>query len=163
MFCDNCGYQIAEGQRFCGGCGKPAGIAQVRASDGRVARHVQLVAILWLAAGFLNLVATAVLFVIANGLFGHGTGVPPGWTLPILTLRAIFNGLGILVGAKALLCFAGGWGLLQRESWARPLVLVLGVISLLNIPLGTALGIYTLWVFIPAQSAQEYSRLPRAA
>ena len=162
MFCDNCGYQLPEGQRFCGGCGKPAGIAQVRASDGRVARHVQLVAILWLAAGFLNLIGAAALFILGNTLFPAIARTEPSFPVGPF-LQGMFNVLGVLVGVKALLCFAGGWGLLQREFWARPLVLVLAIISLLNMPLGTALGIYTLWVFIPSQSEQEYQRLARAA
>ena len=162
MFCDNCGYQLAEGQRFCGGCGKPAGIAQVRASDGRVARHVQLVAILWLAAGFINLLCAGFLLVMGNTLFPALVRSQPVFPLGHF-LQSVFSILGILIGLKALLCFAGGWGLLQRESWARLLVLVLAIISLLNMPLGTALGIYTLWVFIPSQSEQEYQRLARAA
>ena len=162
MFCDNCGYQLPEGQRFCAGCGKPAGIAQVRASDGRVTRHVQLVAILWLAAGFLNMLAAAAVFILGNTFFLGLGRVDGGFPIGSF-LQGMMNVVGALVGVKAILCLAGGWGLLQRETWARPLVLVLGIISLLNVPLGTALGIYTLWVFIPAQSAQEYQRLARAA
>ncbi len=163
MFCDNCGYQIPAGQRFCGGCGKQVGIAQVRPSDGRVSRHVQLVSILWLAAGFLNFIGAAALFIVGNTLFpavlrSADPNVPIG-----AFLQGMLTVLGILVGLKALLSLAAGWGLLQREAWARPLVLVLGIVSLINIPLGTALGIYTLWVFMPAQSEQEYQRLSQAA
>jgi hypothetical protein len=39
------------------------------------------------------------------------------------------------------------------------LVIVLGVISLIEVPFGTALGIYTLWVLLPAQSEAEYRQL----
>lgn len=48
---------------------------------------------------------------------------------------------------------------MQREPWARVLALVLGFISLFNIPLGTVVGIYTLWVLLPAQSQGEYEIL----
>jgi hypothetical protein len=51
------------------------------------------------------------------------------------------------------------WGLLERESWARMLGLVLGFLALLRFPLGTALGIYTLWVLLPEESGREYDRL----
>jgi len=40
---------------------------------------------------------------------------------------------------------------------------VVGFISLFNIPLGTALGIYTLWVLLPTQSDDEYQALAKAA
>jgi hypothetical protein len=59
--------------------------------------------------------------------------------------------------------FIAGWGLLQREPWARVVTLVIGFISLFNIPLGTAIGIYTLWVLLPAQSDDEYQALAKAA
>jgi hypothetical protein len=36
-------------------------------------------------------------------------------------------------------------------------------VALLRIPVGTALGIYTLWVLLPAQSDEEYRALAQAA
>jgi len=41
-----------------------------------------------------------------------------------------------------------GWGLLKRKPWARIVAIILGVLSLPGIPLGTAIGIYTLWVML---------------
>jgi hypothetical protein len=41
------------------------------------------------------------------------------------------------------------------------LALVLGFVNLIHIPFGTALGIYTLWVLLPAQSEREFR--PRVA
>jgi glucose uptake protein GlcU len=59
--------------------------------------------------------------------------------------------------------FFAGWGLLQHEEWARVFALVVGFIALLNVPIGTALGIYTLWVLLPSQSAEQYKALAQAA
>jgi hypothetical protein len=39
----------------------------------------------------------------------------------------------------------------------------MGFVALLNVPIGTALGIYTLWVLLPAQSDEEYKALAQAA
>ncbi len=51
----------------------------------------------------------------------------------------------------------------QREPWARVVVLVLAFVSLFtNIPFGTALGIYTMWVLLPAESEQEYEAMAEA-
>jgi hypothetical protein len=36
---------------------------------------------------------------------------------------------------------------------------VIGFLALLRFPLGTALGIYTLWVLLPEESGREYDRL----
>jgi len=43
------------------------------------------------------------------------------------------------------------------------LAIVFGAISLIDIPFGTAIGIYTLWVLLPAESEQEYRTMSRAA
>lgn len=74
--------------------------------------------------------------------------------------------LGPLVGSigAALLIYSvltiiAGAGLLMAQSWARMLAIVLGIIRLINIPFGTALGIYTLWVLLPDQSNIEYGQL----
>jgi hypothetical protein len=68
-----------------------------------------------------------------------------------------------LVLLKAAVGFFSGWGLLQHEPWARVLSLVLGFIVLItNIPIGTALGVYTLWVLLPAQSDEDYHQLAQA-
>jgi hypothetical protein len=36
-------------------------------------------------------------------------------------------------------------------------------VALLSVPIGTAIGIYTLWVLLPAQSEGEYRALAAAA
>jgi hypothetical protein len=42
------------------------------------------------------------------------------------------------------------------------LAIVLACFSLLDMPFGTALGIYTLVVLLPAGSEEEYRRMARA-
>ena len=166
MFCDSCGSQLEAGQRFCPSCGKPAGMAVMPAGpSGRVARHLQLLSIFWFAASALNLIGAAALFILGNTLFGHLGRITgnPDFAQMHGFLQGLFTVLGVLVLLKSLAGFAAGWGLLQRESWARVLALVLGVISLINIPFGTALGVYTIWVLLGAGSDEEYQRMARAA
>jgi hypothetical protein len=45
---------------------------------------------------------------------------------------------------------------------ARMLAIVLGCISLIHLPFGTALGIYTLWVLLPADADTEYRSMAGA-
>jgi hypothetical protein len=52
-----------------------------------------------------------------------------------------------------------GWGLMAHAPWARMLAIVLGCISLIHFPFGTALGIYTLWVLVPGDADAEYRSL----
>src|SRR5882762_7172806 len=53
----------------------------------------------------------------------------------------------VLLFVVGLLPLAVGYALKNRRRWARPLGLSLAVISLINIPVGTALGIYTIKFF----------------
>ena len=56
----------------------------------------------------------------------------------------IFLLLLFLVG---LLPLAVGFGLRKRRRWAKPLGFSLAVASMINIPVGTALGVYTIKFF----------------
>ena len=53
----------------------------------------------------------------------------------------------VLLFTVALLPLAVGYGLMKRRRWAKPLGLALAIISLINIPIGTALGIYAIKFF----------------
>jgi phage shock protein PspC (stress-responsive transcriptional regulator) len=124
-----------------------------------VQEHVRLVGLFWLALSAFNTIGGVVLYVIANTLMVHlhqanPEGGPPAFVIPLLSTIAI------LLLAKAALGFLAGWGLLQREQWARVLALVLAFVALFtNIPFGTALGVYTMWVLLPAESEEEYETL----
>jgi len=131
---------------------------------GRVQAHLHLLGILWLAISAFNAVGGLVLLILGNTLFPHlreMKDVPPD--VPVGFLTALFTTLGIIVLAKAACGFFAGWGLTKREGWARIVALVLAFISLFNIPFGTAIGVYTMWVLLPGQSQQEYDAMAAQA
>jgi hypothetical protein len=55
-----------------------------------------------------------------------------------------------------------GYALLTRQPWGRIFGIVFGILALIHLPLGTALGIYTLWVLAPGISGDEYAALADA-
>jgi hypothetical protein len=59
-------------------------------------------------------------------------------------LRIVGLSVGAFLFILAIPKIIGGLGLLKRNEWARILLMILSFLSLLNIPLGTALGIYSL-------------------
>jgi hypothetical protein len=163
MFCDQCGSQLQPAQPKCGRCGKPV-VGPVEYRRNRVQEHVRLVGILWMAYSALLVVGGVALEIVAHTIFSGALRFPQGpppevsqWLRPLLTL------IGGLILLKATAGFITGWGLLQREPWARVGVLIIGFISLFNVPIGTALGVYTLWVLLPTQSDDEYQALANAA
>ncbi len=159
MYCERCGAQIQQGARFCAGCGRSFEAVSARPSDGRVNRHVRLLAVLWLAMGALRLVAAAAIYAVGHIIFIR---IP----MPMMPERFL-GGMMTLVASfflfKAILAFVAGWGLLEYQPWARMFALVLGFLALLLPPVGTALGIYTLWVLLPEQSEREYRALAEVA
>ncbi|HMJ70973.1 MAG TPA: hypothetical protein VK508_18860 [Cyclobacteriaceae bacterium] len=60
----------------------------------------------------------------------------------------IFSGIPTLIA---------GIGLLTKQSWAVILSLIVGCLKLFSIPIGTAIGIYSIWIY------SEDQKLKRAA
>ena len=165
MFCDKCGAPTEPEQRFCSRCGREfAGGPITFPRRSRVAGHIRLLGIFWLALSALNLMGGVFLFVLANAFFPHLHELPNvPRDVPAGFLHSLFGIIGALVLVKAAAGFLAGWGLLQRESWARLLTIVLAFLALFNVPFGTALGIYTLWVLLPAAADAEYQQQVRSA
>jgi hypothetical protein len=156
MFCDQCGAAVPDQARFCPSCGRGFGSAAavLPATQGRVARHVRVVAVLWLVLSGFRLLSAIVLMGI-----GRQDIYIPG--MPFF-VHQILSGIGFFFLIGAVLGVITGWGLLQREVWARMLAIIIGILNLLDAPFGTAIGIYTLWVLLPSQSEREYRQLQRA-
>jgi len=157
MFCDRCGTQVADTYGFCPACGRTLGRVPLMPAKGRIAGHVRLLAILWLAISAVRLLPGTLLLLLFSRSFAFVLPHVPDF------VPGLLRAFGVLLLLEGALGLAAGWGLLQRRTWARMLALILGCINLIRVPFGTALGIYTLWVLLPAQSEEEYRQMARAA
>ena len=135
--------------------GAPA-VAAIPVHQGRVASHVRLLGILWLASAVIHLIPGFFLVTFMR----HGMILPPD-APPFV--NGLMHVIGMAFMGSAVLSLMAGWGLLERQPWARMLAIVLGVLHLINVPFGTALGAYTLWVLLPTESETEYVQMARAA
>ena len=162
MFCNRCGAQLQPDFNLCPKCGNPLANkppVALPASRTRLERHLRPIGILWIVVGALWLIPSAVLMFISHAprlmimmgdeMFTHAF-MPP----MLFSLGSVF----LLIAAGGILV---GWGLINHERWARTTAIVLAVLALFHPPFFTALGIYTLWVLLPAASASEYERLSR--
>jgi|SRR5664280_1954788 len=154
MFCDRCGANLQGPVRFCPHCGRQFGAPPPMPSVNRVNGHLRNVAILWLAYSALRLLPGLFLNSFSDWGFPFGDDAP----YIVHGIRA----LGGIFLATGLVGVIAGWGLYERRSWARILAIVLALLNLLHPPFGTAIGIYTLWVLLPASSEVEYQRMARA-
>jgi hypothetical protein len=113
--------------------------------------HIKILAWLHIVFGIFG--ALAAVAVLGGTMFGAAFA----GSMTNSVLAGLVGGfLSIFLGAMAALQLIAGWGLLQRKPWARILTIVLGVISLIRFPLGTLLGIYTLWVLLSKEGAAQF-------
>lgn len=147
MYCNHCGTALPAGVQACPNCRQPVPMPQ----RSRVERHLTVLAVLWFAMGALRLLAAIGLF-IASEVVGAMIRAEP---IPAFVPH-ILSGVGVLLLVVALVSLVVGWGLYKRESWGRPVALVMAFLNLLSFPFGTALGIYTLVVLLPREGAKEY-------
>jgi hypothetical protein len=179
MFCDQCGKETASDARFCSNCGRafsamghapnaPAGAAPVyacAAPQGRLNSHLRTLGILWLICGVLRAFNVLGLWFVGRMVIPSVLSAVPRLTLSPPLERLIQGGIFIASGFlvfQTVLALITAWGLLERQRWGRIVGIVAGILALIRIPFGTALGIYTLWVLLPASSEIEYRNLARA-
>lgn len=114
--------------------------------------------------GWIYIIGNAFLLVMGGLAFFFFMGIG------IMSGEAEVAGILTIVGMTGMVFFVAlalpgmiaGYGLLKRKSWARILTLVLGVLNLFSFPVGTAVGIYTLWVLLQ-NDADAFFVLPKAA
>lgn len=66
---------------------------------------------------------------------------------------ATFATIGLIALAWGAVNAMSGRALRQHRPWSRFAALTLGVVNLLILPFGTALGVYTMWVLLHDEAA----------
>jgi len=162
MYCSHCGTQVQGEAKFCLSCGKPLGPIPAPAAvtappRSRVQSHLQMLGVLWIAYGGLKLLG-------AGGALFAANFILPNVHLPMEArfVPALVSVVGWGLMIAAVISIMAGWGLLQRAPWARLLGLILAFLALFNVPFGTAIGVYTLWVLLPEESGREWEQTARA-
>lgn len=119
-------------------------------------QHVTILGWLHIALNILVLFVAAFVFMI---LFGTGIVSGDMEAMRILTIVGVFvTGFLAVIALPGLLA---GWGLLKRKSWARLLAVVLGFLNLMNFPLGTILGVYTIWALLQDGASDYFAAYPQ--
>lgn len=159
MFCNACGIEIQPQFKVCPNCGRPIASAQPKTTTSPAGQHVHTLGILWVVAGAIFLIPAVILMAVSS--IAHAA-IPAN--------EAVARDVGPLVlsiiGGSLLVIAVGGlllgWGFLRHRPWARIFGIVLGILSLVYVPFGTALGIYTLWVLFSEQGVAECDAVARA-
>jgi len=175
MVCQACGTSVAGDVHFCPKCGVPMVAAQpVYAYPAvpmpmyvpRVQRHLQTLGILWCVFGAYRVVSGLIGIIFLRAFSTHNFG-NDGWPFgghyhgpfPSEWMAGLWPLVVVGTAVAAGLALLVGFSLLTRQSWGRVLAIVVAILTLIKIPFGTALGIYTLWVLAPGVSGAEYDAI----
>jgi hypothetical protein len=124
----------------------------------RIDKHITLVAVFHIVYHALGLLVGLVIFSVL-ALIGRLTDDPVAAT--ILAWIGTFIGTFFIV--LSVPGVIGGFWLLRRREWARILTLIVAALGLIDIPLGTALGVYTFWVLIQDEAVDEFRKRPEGS
>jgi hypothetical protein len=122
--------------------------------------HVKVLAALHIVFGVLGTLFGIAMMALLGiiGVAGAASD-PDAWmALPILGFTGA--ALGAFMLALSLPGIVAGIGLLKFSPWARILTIVLSALNLMNIPFGTILGVYGLWVMLSDEGSRLFVQPP---
>ena len=116
-------------------------------------RHINVVAALQIGYSILGLIIGIVVFILFHFIGDFVDEQEAKIVLPIIanvfiTIFTILSIPGIIAGI----------GLFKRKEWARILTLILSVLHLLSFPLGTAVGVYSIWALVQPENVEAFKK-----
>jgi hypothetical protein len=87
-----------------------------------------------------------------------GGGLISGDSIAMSVTSIVGPAVALFLVVLPLLGTIGGVGLLMGKPWARILVLILAILDLFQLPIGTMIGIYTIWVLLHDETAQLFAQ-----
>ena len=114
-------------------------------------RHINVVAALQIGYSILGLIIAGAFFAFFHLLGDFVDDQEANFVLGIIAnvimlITLIFSFPGILAGI----------GLFKRKEWARILTLILSVLNLISFPIGTAVGVYSIWALVQPENVEAF-------
>jgi hypothetical protein len=115
--------------------------------------HKRVLSIIHIVRGVLMIMIFILIGTFFNALFpmiqdeikedGDKIGIMV-FDIIAMSMNAIFTFIIFLIPLPSII---GGIAVLNQKNWGFILLMISGCLSLLSFPIGTALGVYTIWVF----------------
>ncbi len=128
-------------------------------------KHISLVGILNIVYRSLVLLGAGVLFALA-AVFGHlidalvrsGALEPDEVPIEIFNIAPIILCLvATIMVVVSVVAIVGAVGVMHKREWARVLLLVISFLGLVRVPLGTILGVYSIWVLLNDETIKQFN------
>ncbi len=133
-------------------------------------KHIKLVAVLNIVYRCVTILGSVVLFILA-AVFGrimdfverrgdlHADDIPREILDIVPFILVVIGAIMIVVSIVAII---GSVGVLRRKEWGRIVLIVVSFFNLMHVPLGTVLGVYSLWVLFNDEIVHIFNPLPAA-
>jgi hypothetical protein len=127
--------------------------------EATVTTHIKVLGVLYVLLSVFGLLAAlfmALAFGTASGIVGvnadpHDAAI----ALPIIGLAG--TALVTFLVAVSLPGLIAGVGILKMRPWGRILGIVVAIVNLIHVPIGTAVGIYGLWVLLNGDTERQFA------
>ncbi len=115
-------------------------------------QHVSFVGALHIGFGLLSLAGALAIFFGFQFLFEFVEDEPIAQDV----LSFVGNSVALLLVFFSSLGIIGGAGLFSYKPWARILVMIVSAMNCLAVPIGTAKGIYSIWVLMQPETIELF-------
>jgi hypothetical protein len=170
MFCSGCGTALTPGQQVCPQCGRQVvpptpPVPNLGFELANYASRIKALSTVWFIYGGLVVVtgmiglSFASAFFNGGGPWAHGPWAHGNFPFGPSFGPAILRFAWVMIVVRAGLAIAAGWGLLERAPWGRVVAIVAAFLSILKIPFGTAIAIWTLVTLLGYRNSSLYDQL----
>ncbi len=120
-------------------------------------QHKKVLGIIYIATAalqILGLLVVTMLFSTIWSFIKDEASPDELWILDLIfsILRILPWFIAIFISIPSLIA---GIGLLNKQGWAMILVLILGCLKLFSFPIGTAIGVYSIWVYVESNRLEK--------
>lgn len=116
-------------------------------------KHINVVAALQIGLSILTMVIGVIIYIVFFLVGDFAEEQEAKFVLSIVS-----NVLIIFFVVLSIPGIIAGIGLFKRKEWARILTLIISVLELFNFPLGTAVGVYSIWALAQHEVVDEFKK-----
>jgi hypothetical protein len=119
-------------------------------------KHINVVASLQIGFSIFGIIIGVILFFVLHFVGNIADDHEAQFVLSIIA-----NVLIIFFAVLSIPGIIAGIGLFKRKEWARILTLIISVLDLFNFPLGTAVGVYSIWALVQPETIEHFKSAKR--
>lgn len=114
-------------------------------------KHINVVATLQIVYSIFGLILATTIFILFHVIGDFVDDQEAEFVLSIVA-----NVIMVIFFIVSLPGILAGIGLYKRKEWARILTLIISVLNLFSFPIGTGIGVYSIWALIQPENVEAF-------